>query len=66
MAIVPRIRGAKRRRLIAQHRLYEFEKAFDRYRTGEATAEHVALRGRKLKAILKTRGTKSKRYNRKK
>lgn len=63
MAVIPRSRGRKRRQLVAQHRLYEFERVFDRYRDGKTSAEHVASRGRKLTAGKKA---KPKRYSRKK
>ena len=63
MGIIPHIKGRKRWRLVAQHRLYEFERVFDRYRDGKTSAEHVASRGRKLTASKKAR---PKRYSRKK
>ena len=51
--------------MLSQHRLYEFERVFDRYRAGRTSAEHVSSRGRKL-IIGKKIGKKNKRKRRRK
>jgi len=61
MSILPRIKGGKRWRLLSQHRLREFERVFDRYVSGQTSAEHVSSRARKLKLSRKAR--QRKRYN---
>ena len=51
MAIVPNIRGSKRKKYLAQHRLSIFERVFDKYIEGKVSARHVTARGRKLTNI---------------
>jgi len=63
MSVLPHIRGNKRRQLLSQHRLNEFERVFDRYRDGKTSAEHVAQRARKLNAGKKDKPRKRYRKN---
>jgi len=66
MAIVPRIRGSKRKKYLTQHRQSVFEIVFDKYIEGKVSARHVASRGRKFVNITKARHSaaraKKKRY----
>lgn len=66
MAIVPNIRGSKRRRYLIQHRLSIFERVFDKYIEGKVSARHVTSRGRKLTTISRAKHSaaksKKKRY----
>ena len=66
MAIVPNIRGSKRKKYLAQHRLSIFERVFDKYIEGKVSAKHVTSRGRKLTSISNNKHSaarsKKKRY----
>jgi hypothetical protein len=49
--VVSGIQGINRLRLIKQHRLYEFEKTFDKYMKGEVSAAYLKERADKVKQI---------------
>ena len=46
MGIFGRGRGKGRKTLLQYHRLYEFERAFDKYLIGECDSEYLAARAK--------------------
>lgn len=60
MGLAQGVRGRGRHQIISTHRLQKYLEYFNRYLDGDpkVTAEMVAERGRKLKAIGGKNGTK--------
>lgn len=50
MAIAPGIKGTPRLQLLRLHRLLEFQRVFDDYLVGNASAEDVRERAKKMLA----------------
>lgn len=51
MSLAQGLPEKQRKPIIKEHRVLKYLEAFDKYIRGEVTAEFVAERGRKLKAI---------------
>jgi hypothetical protein len=51
MSLAQGLKTKQRKPIIVQHRVLKYLEAFDKYLRGQVSAEFVAERGRKLKAI---------------